>query len=800
MKKFYLAVVCFFSCTVMAFSQTDLYWVGPLNGNWNSTANWSATSGGSGGAGIPNTTSYNAVFTTNATVNVDLATFSINRLFVTSSSAVKLYTGSAPSTTITLTSTSLVSRALEISTGSSLTDSASVINTIFLVSFANDAKGLINGTWAFSGVVGLNTPVDDGFAYFSLPPTTGLANNIQINGTIQLNNYSAPPDVPYNSGYLNFNSGSNYWLNCDGAAAPNANWNVSSNIQVTGVQTNAPSLDNIGQPGNLLYNSAGMTANAGWNWPANLIIGGNFSVLSTNNKVLSLSINNGSDVNYTINGNVNVSGNSALTFVQANQDVNYTLQVNGNFNLSGGVFSLRDGPLPAVLTGTSALKVKGNINHTGGTFTSNHIAVSTTSELYVVEMNGTAAQTITSTGSFNNAANQVTLRLNNASGTTLLSPLTVGKLSWNSANKGNLITSGSNYVTINNPSTTDNTVVYGVSGTGFVSGPVARATNTTVAYRFPTGKSGAYRYAEVIPAAATASVYVSEYFGTAYSDLTTNGTVDGVSNVQYWSINRISGADAAIQLTLQDGAVPGANPGSLITVAQYAPIAHWKNANQGSGTTLPYNATTGSVRSAVLSSFITPNFTFGYGNNAALPIELVDFAVKKQSGATALVNWKVSDNSTPVKFGVLRSVDGVNFTGIGTVAAGENVTDYNFTDNALPTGTIYYRLQMYDKDGSYKLSKIIAVMNGVKGILITGMMPTIVHDRARLNVVSSEKGTIQLVVTDIQGRIVYQQLAGINNGGSQDIWMSLSALGAGNYQVTGYMNNESVGTFRFIKQ
>src|SRR4051812_26611434 len=34
-------------------ARADRYYVGPPNGNWNSSANWSATPGGVGGAGVP---------------------------------------------------------------------------------------------------------------------------------------------------------------------------------------------------------------------------------------------------------------------------------------------------------------------------------------------------------------------------------------------------------------------------------------------------------------------------------------------------------------------------------------------------------------------------------------------------------------------------------------------------------------------------------------------------------------------------------------------------------------------------
>jgi hypothetical protein len=419
---------------------------------------------------------------------------------------------------------------------------------------------------------------------------------------------------------------------------------------------------------------------------------------------------------------------------------------------------------------------------------------STATELFVVELNGTVNQNVSlSSGNIDNATNQVTLRLNNTAGATLLTPLAVGKISWNSASKGNLTTTATNVLKVNNTNVSDPLVVNGPSNSGYINGPVKRATAAASSYSFPTGKGGVLRACEVLPTATTASVYQAEYFGTAYSSLIAQAPLTGVSGQEYWDIGRESGSDAVVRLTLA-GAVTGAGATDTLVVAHYA-AGTWTDVR---GTKLtPGNSTTGSVESMIMTSF-SP-FTFGFTSAIVTPIYLLNFTARKDGG-TAKLNWTITDNSTPKRFEILRSGNGADFTQIGVVAGIEGKLIYDFTDNALPNGTVYYRLRMIDIDESAELTKIVAVMNGSKGIVISSMMPTLVTNRARLNVSSSEKATMQLVVTDLYGRTIKQQVNAITTG-NQEIWLNLGTLPTGTYQVTGYLSTgERTSSIRFIKQ
>lgn len=796
MKHLYLLLTVCLYCATPTNAQTK-YWIGlPAGANWNDPNNWSNTAGGSPGIDVPNGNTYNAIFPQNAVVNVDLASINLNSLTVTNNATARLYTPAVGSI-ITLFSTSTAAPALQVDLGSTLEDSCSTAGTEFITRFANNSQGLINGTWSFFGVTGIPgpTPVASGVAYAQFPVTTSFTNLVKVNGTIKLANDFSYFDctVP---GYLSFETGSQYWIARTGGIVPRATWNANSTLLVTGVTTGGPTfgLPATGQGiGHLVIDCPGITGTTPFPLPNNLLITGNVQILNTNNQNLILSTSSGgSVVNYTVQGNLEISPNANVTLGGTNLGYSYAMQVNGNYVQTGGTFGLRSNI--GTVTQPTVLSIKGNFNQTGGSFGCPNTTVSTATDLFVVELNGAANQNVSSAaGTIDNPTNQVVLRLNNAAGATLLTPLSVGKISWNTVGKGNLTTTTANVLTIRNTDLADLLVVNGASNSGYINGPVGRTTASNLYYKFPTGKSGVLRECEVQPTTATTSVYTAEYFGAAYSDLTAQAPLTGVSNQQYWDIGRVSGSDAVVRLTLS-GAVPGASATDTLVVAHYTGGV-WTDAR---GTKLdPGNSTSGSVESKTLTSF-SP-FTFAFTSAASLPIYLTSFTARKDGG-TARLSWTITDNSTPQRFEILRSTTGANFTQIGTVTGIDKKLTYDFTDNALPTGTVYYRLRMIDIDGSGELTKIVAIMNGSKGVVITSMMPTLVTNRARLNISSSEKVNIQLVVTDIYGRTIKQQVNALTTG-NQEIWMNLATLPVGTYQVTGYLQTgEKTSTIRFIKQ
>jgi hypothetical protein len=109
--------------------------------------------------------------------------------------------------------------------------------------------------------------------------------------------------------------------------------------------------------------------------------------------------------------------------------------------------------------------------------------------------------------------------------------------------------------------------------------------------------------------------------------------------------------------------------------------------------------------------------THGYGmwvttlSSAPLPLTLLDFSGEKTSNGNALT-WKTSGEYETRNFEVERSLDGIGFIRIGSVAAANNSTTqtYRFVDPQVKEIS-YYRLKMNDIDGSFRYSNVVVLRN-----------------------------------------------------------------------------------------
>jgi hypothetical protein len=100
-----------------------------------------------------------------------------------------------------------------------------------------------------------------------------------------------------------------------------------------------------------------------------------------------------------------------------------------------------------------------------------------------------------------------------------------------------------------------------------------------------------------------------------------------------------------------------------------------------------------------------------YPVSCSLPVEWV-FVNAKKSGAAVNVKWAVAMELNNDHFEVQRSLDGLNFTTIGTVEGRGNGTsykEYSYLDQSVPAGTIYYRIVQFDYDGTNMNSNIVTV-------------------------------------------------------------------------------------------
>jgi hypothetical protein len=94
--------------------------------------------------------------------------------------------------------------------------------------------------------------------------------------------------------------------------------------------------------------------------------------------------------------------------------------------------------------------------------------------------------------------------------------------------------------------------------------------------------------------------------------------------------------------------------------------------------------------------------------NAPLPVNLVSFKAQQVKRGEVLLDWRVKDEVNMKQYDVQRSVDGKNFTTIGTVGnLGKEV--YTLIDQKPAQGINYYRLSMVESNGLTNYSHIVAI-------------------------------------------------------------------------------------------
>ncbi len=154
-------------------------------------------------------------------------------------------------------------------------------------------------------------------------------------------------------------------------------------------------------------------------------------------------------------------------------------------------------------------------------------------------------------------------------------------------------------------------------------------------------------------------------------------------------------------------------------------------------------------------------FTSKDANTIILPVTWLSFTAQKGYNNTVNLQWQVANEVNNNHYEVERSTDGVNFSSIGTVASlngnTQAATSYSFVDKQPATGTVYYRIQQIDKDGKHAYSSVQSLTVGANETAAWQVYPTL--NKAGGNTalrIKGDVGKIQLILTDISGKIIYQ--------------------------------------------
>ena len=182
-----------------------------------------------------------------------------------------------------------------------------------------------------------------------------------------------------------------------------------------------------------------------------------------------------------------------------------------------------------------------------------------------------------------------------------------------------------------------------------------------------------------------------------------------------------------------------------------------------------------------------------------LPVNWLSFTASLK-GSGAVLNWSAEEKNSR-NFEITRSLDGTKFTTINQVASkGNGTNSYTYTDEAVTKvktqGDIFYQLIQVDKDGKRNPSAIRTVRISLpEGGISVSPNPVLNIATVRFNHPKEEKAT--LLITDANGKVVYQQATQLQKGYNQkDI--NLSAISKGNYNLS-VVSNSANKTIQLVK-
>ncbi|MDF2454263.1 MAG: hypothetical protein K0R51_256 [Cytophagaceae bacterium] len=181
------------------------------------------------------------------------------------------------------------------------------------------------------------------------------------------------------------------------------------------------------------------------------------------------------------------------------------------------------------------------------------------------------------------------------------------------------------------------------------------------------------------------------------------------------------------------------------------------------------------------------------GNPCSLPVTLLQFT-GRNNGTSRMLNWTTATEKDNERFDIEKSFDGKSFETIGSIPGNDNsntAIHYEYTDHSNSNGTVYYRLNQHDFDGTSSRSSIISISSSIATHTI---YPNPFEDFFEITCPSDEETTARIIFSDLSGRILSDELLNTNAGKIQ----TGHALPAGVFLCTLVTSNTTL-SLRVVK-
>lgn len=187
----------------------------------------------------------------------------------------------------------------------------------------------------------------------------------------------------------------------------------------------------------------------------------------------------------------------------------------------------------------------------------------------------------------------------------------------------------------------------------------------------------------------------------------------------------------------------------------------------------------------------------GYVNNQtwtvnisseALPVHLISFTGKAKDD-DAMINWEIDSPDDLQVFELEKSMDGLNFTRVASVAGEQFKKHYSYNDTKLFKPYTYYRLKTIEKTGLFHYSNIIQLQSSFEKFYYKVYQNADNH-RYHLSIAMTSEEKVSFRITDIQGRVITKKDFG-KPGKQVEYDFDLNGKPSGIYYMNLFINNSS---------
>jgi type IX secretion system substrate protein len=222
----------------------------------------------------------------------------------------------------------------------------------------------------------------------------------------------------------------------------------------------------------------------------------------------------------------------------------------------------------------------------------------------------------------------------------------------------------------------------------------------------------------------------------------------------------------------------------------------WKSADNVNWNEIGFdtrNTTTNYVEKTGIADFSRWSLQSPSG---ALPVIFTLLNARCENGKI-IISWKTAQEFNSSRFGIERSINGRDWTVIGTVAASGNSTiesNYQFMD-ANP-GAFMYRIAEYDINGRVMYTTIIR--SSCEGKDVINIWPNPVQDLAWLNINISVASSAIVRLYDAKGSLVLVKRTVLMPGANQ-FPVPMKKLAQGMYELKVEYGTGKMKTFKLVK-